>query len=118
MILPPAVRTTGFVCSASSLRPFHCVDCLATIRNDNSIASAGDVPLYGRALAPLPFLFNQSLLTVVGPVELWATRERRPSAAANPQGFLGRLSRIAEVFLRAIADHAGLARRWAQLRVG
>src|ERR1700720_1282555 len=27
------------------------------------------------------------MLTDVGPVELWATRLRRPSAAANPQGF-------------------------------
>jgi len=26
----------------------------------------------------------------VGLVELWATRQRRPSAAANPQGFAGR----------------------------
>ena len=41
---------------------------------------------------------------VVGPVELWATRERRPSAAA-----VGRLSRIGEVVFRAIADDAGLA---------
>src|SRR6478672_11794582 len=30
------------------------------------------------------------MLTDVGPVELWATRQRRPSAAANPQGFAGR----------------------------
>src|SRR6516225_4473256 len=28
------------------------------------------------------------MLTDVGPVELWATRQRRPSAAANPQGSL------------------------------
>src|SRR6266404_875970 len=27
------------------------------------------------------------MLTDVGPVELWATRWHRPSAAANPQGF-------------------------------
>src|SRR5690348_14228962 len=27
----------------------------------------------------------KSLVTVVGPVELWATRQRRPSAAANPR---------------------------------
>ena len=33
------------------------------------------------------FLSFQSIVTVVGPVELWATRQRRPSAAANPQGF-------------------------------
>src|SRR5437762_412980 len=30
-------------------------------------------------------------LTDVGPVELWATRQRRPSAAANPQGLSGRV---------------------------
>jgi hypothetical protein len=37
-------------------------------------------------------LFNsKSMLTDVGPVELWATRQRRPSAAANPQGSSRRL---------------------------
>ena len=29
------------------------------------------------------------MLTDAGPVELWATRWRCPSAAANPQGFCG-----------------------------
>src|SRR5438105_14691234 len=38
----------------------------------------------GRATAPLPF--HNSMLTDVGPVALWATPLRRPSAAANPQG--------------------------------
>jgi hypothetical protein len=33
-----------------------------------------------------PFLNSKLMLTDVGPVELWATRQRRPSAAANPQG--------------------------------
>jgi hypothetical protein len=37
--------------------------------------------------APAPLLNPKSMLTDVGPVELWATRWRRPSAAANPQGF-------------------------------
>src|ERR1700758_3378371 len=37
----------------------------------------------------LLFRFVKSMLTDVGPVELWATRWRRPSAAANPQGFCG-----------------------------
>jgi len=41
-----------------------------------------------RATAPLPN--PKSMLTDVGPVELWATRQRRPSAAANPQGSLHR----------------------------
>src|ERR1700730_11503263 len=31
------------------------------------------------------------MLTDVRPVELWATRLRRPSAAANPQGLAGRV---------------------------
>src|SRR4051794_35149768 len=31
------------------------------------------------------------MLTDVGPVELWATRQRRPSAAANPQGLAARV---------------------------
>jgi hypothetical protein len=30
-------------------------------------------------------------VAVVGPVELWATRLRRPSKAANPEGFSRRL---------------------------
>jgi hypothetical protein len=38
----------------------------------------------GGATAPLPV--HKSMLTDVGPVELWATLLRRPSAAANPQG--------------------------------
>jgi len=37
------------------------------------------------------FCFIKQMLTDVGPVELWATRPRRPSAAANPQGFAGRV---------------------------
>jgi hypothetical protein len=44
--------------------------------------------IWARATAPLPNL--KSMLTDVGPVELWATRQRRPSAAANPQGSLRR----------------------------
>ena len=36
--------------------------------------------------APAPLLNPKSMVTDVGPVELWATRWRRPSAAANPQG--------------------------------
>src|SRR5438067_5977365 len=43
----------------------------------------------GRATAPLRF--HKSMLTDVGPVELWATPLRRPSAAANPQGSSRRL---------------------------
>src|SRR5690349_11654602 len=39
-----------------------------------------------RATAPL-LNSNSKCLIDVGPVELWATRWRRPSAAANPQGF-------------------------------
>jgi hypothetical protein len=34
--------------------------------------------------ARFSFLIQCELLDVVGPVELWATRWRRPSAAANP----------------------------------
>src|SRR5947209_6786182 len=40
----------------------------------------------GRATAPL-LNSNSKCFIDVGPVELWATRWRRPSAAANPQGF-------------------------------
>src|SRR5580704_10094188 len=32
------------------------------------------------------FPYRKSLFVVVKPVELWATRQRRPSAVANPQG--------------------------------
>ena len=34
------------------------------------------------------FSIHYAMLTDVGPVELWATRQRRPSAAANPQGLV------------------------------
>ena len=42
-------------------------------------------------LRPSRSTFSNSLskLTDVGPVELWATRQRRPSVAANPQGVPG-----------------------------
>src|SRR5947208_8965689 len=51
-----------------------------------------------RPMFPLPHLSpdratarllnsNSKCFIDVGPVELWATRWRRPSAAANPQGF-------------------------------
>jgi hypothetical protein len=56
----------------------------------------------GRAL-DLLFFVSINRLLLWGPVELWATRQRRPSAAANPQGFWAR-ARIAELVLRAIAD--------------
>ncbi len=45
--------------------------------------------LIGLRASPRSF-FSQleiNYLPIVGPVELWATRLRRPSAAANPQGF-------------------------------
>ena len=53
------------------------------------------IALPHRNLLPLPYWsprqpFSQleiNYLPIVGPVELWATRLRRPSAAANPQGF-------------------------------
>ena len=54
-----------------------------------AIASPNLLPL-PTALARaklLFFLIQGELLDVVGAVELWATRWRRPSAAANPQGF-------------------------------
>ena len=38
------------------------------------------------ALAP-SFTYTTQITADGGPVELWATRLRRPSAAANPQGF-------------------------------
>ena len=37
------------------------------------------------------------MLTDVGPVELWATQQRRPSAAANPQGFAGRVPPLYQI---------------------
>src|SRR5439155_17405430 len=47
---------------------------------------AGDFPRNPQATAPL-LNSNSKCFIDVGPVELWATRWRRPSAAANPQGF-------------------------------
>ena len=93
MVLSPAVHTIG--CCMLSFLPYRST---ALILPRSELANLAE---------PLFFLSFKSILTVVGPVELWATRERRPSAAANPQGFLAPLSRIA--VLRTIADHAGLA---------
>src|SRR6266513_288129 len=46
-----------------------------------------------------------SKLTDVGPVELWATRLRRPSAAANPQGLAGRVPlAVSDPWLEPIVD--------------
>jgi hypothetical protein len=50
--------------------------------------------LSGRGLGiDLPFSFVTCLFAVAEPVELWATRQRRPSAAANPQGVAGQMRR-------------------------
>ena len=61
----------------------------ANVPETSSVASPSILPLPQSILrpAPAPLLNPKSMLTDVGPVELWATRWRRPSAAANPQGF-------------------------------
>jgi len=61
----------------------------ANVPETSSVASPSVLPLPQSILrpAPAPLLNPKSMLTDVGPVELWATRWRRPSAAANPQGF-------------------------------
>jgi hypothetical protein len=61
----------------------------ANVPETSSVASPSVLPLPHSILrpAPAPLLNPKSMLTDVGPVELWATRWRRPSAAANPQGF-------------------------------
>ncbi len=63
----------------------------AKVPETSSVASPSELPLPQLILrpAPAPLLNPKSMLTDVGPVELWATRWRRPSAAANPQGFCG-----------------------------
>ena len=99
MVLSPAVHTIG--CCMLSFLPYRST---ALILPRSELANLAE-PLFF-----LSFLSFKSILTVVGPVELWATRERRPSAAANPQGFLAPLSRIA--VLRTIADT--LVSPWAQ----
>ena len=71
MVLSPAVHTLDFVCSGCSLH-----------RSTGLI-----LPQLANVSEPTPFLSFKSIVIVVGPVELWATRKRRPSAAANPQGF-------------------------------
>src|SRR5690348_7135834 len=63
------------------------------------------------------------MLTDVGPVELWATRWRRPSAAANPQGFCGpatpRLTHfVTRVMLIRLIDWPGEENRPEQIRLG
>src|SRR5439155_19391510 len=61
----------------------------ANVPETSSVASPSVLPLPRSILRPVPapLLNPKSMLTDVGPVELWATRWRRPSAAANPQGF-------------------------------
>src|SRR6266481_3947174 len=61
----------------------------ANVPETSSVASPSALPLPQSILrpAPAPLPNPKSMLTDVGPVELWATRWRRPSAAANPQGF-------------------------------
>ena len=61
----------------------------ANVPETSSVASPSELPLPQSILrsAPAPLLNPKSMVTDVGPVELWATRWRRPSAAANPQGF-------------------------------
>src|SRR2546421_4342590 len=55
----------------------------------SSVASPGVAPVdsIDPPAAPAPLLNPKINATDVGPVELWATRWRRPSAATNPQGF-------------------------------
>src|SRR3954447_19209766 len=57
------------------------------------------------------------MLTDVGPVELWATRQRRPSAAANPQALRAAFT-IAETIVRTIAEQASLAVPMRKARIG
>src|SRR6266851_10293641 len=56
--------------------------------NDRLVASPPLLPLPQRSSAPdlTSLSFITCLFAVAGPVELWATRQRRPSGAANPQG--------------------------------
>ena len=63
----------------------------ANVPETSSVATPRVLPLPQLILrpAPAPLLNPKSMLTDVGPVELWATRWRRPSVAANPQGFGG-----------------------------
>jgi len=49
-----------------------------------SVTSATFLSTGTRAYASCGRYRFKSQLAVVGPVELWATRQRRPSAAANP----------------------------------
>src|SRR3954449_11772237 len=66
---------------------------IASPENVTQASSVASPPMFplphrspGRATAPL-LNSNSKCFIDVGPVELWATRWRRPSAAANPQGF-------------------------------
>src|SRR6266480_2610272 len=60
----------------------------------------------GLSGAAYSFFSVNSIVAVVGPVELWATRQRRPSAAANPQGVA-----VAVMFAVGIAAFCTLAER-------
>ena len=74
----------GLCCATNRMR------CLTgECTRDVEPASPSVLPLAQLSLrpAPAPLLNPKSMLSDVGPVELWATRWRRPSAAPNPQGF-------------------------------
>jgi hypothetical protein len=85
--MPKCPHGEGFCCATNRMRSR--IASPANVAETSSVASPSVLALpqlsCGRAVAPLPF--HKSMLTDVGPVELWATRWRRPSAAANPQGF-------------------------------
>src|SRR3954447_26876911 len=61
----------------------------SNVPETSSVASPGVAPVdsIDPPAAPAPLLNPKINATDVGPVELWATRWRRPSAATNPQGF-------------------------------
>jgi hypothetical protein len=91
-------------CRVDGIFATHCQDADAVPRDnqgERAYCLTGECyPASNRCLIemlPLPhvpgteipktlFPHRKSLFVVVKPVELWATRQRRPSAAANPQG--------------------------------
>src|ERR1700720_4168556 len=81
----------GFCCATNRMK---CVASPAKVPRDverlpNQACSVASID--PPAEPQLPFLISKSMLTDVGPVELWATLLRRPSAAANPQSGTGLL---------------------------
>src|SRR5271168_175839 len=84
----PKAPTGGLLLGDKQDEKRNCLTRDVTKSSSHSLTQPAPIASLLSLEPKLLFLLIQcELLDVVGPVELWATRWRRPSAAANPQGF-------------------------------